>query len=76
MLNPIVPYTLGTVGQKNYFYKCACKFFCEFKSVKRHLHMMDLDVQITQKKFGQDITCKKSTTAKIVIFVRQHPTLP
>ena len=44
MLNPIVPHTLGTVGQKNHFLKCACKFFCEFKSVKIHLHMIDLAV--------------------------------
>ena len=42
MLNPIVPHTLGTVGQKNHFFKCAPKFFYEFKSVKIHLHMIDL----------------------------------
>ena len=44
MLNPIVPHTLGTVGHKNYFFKCARKFFCEFKSVKIDLHMIDLFV--------------------------------
>ena len=38
--------------------------------------MIDLLVSIIQKKFGQDITCKKSSTAKNVLFVRLHPTLP
>ena len=31
---PIVPRTLGTAGQKNHFFKCARKLFCEFRSVK------------------------------------------
>ena len=44
MLNPIVPHTLGTVGQKNQFVKCARKFFYEFKSVKIHFHMINLVV--------------------------------
>ena len=44
MLNPIVPHTLGTAGQENHFFKCACKLFYEFKSVKIHLHMIDLAV--------------------------------
>ena len=44
MLNPIVPRTLGIVGQKNHFLKCARKFFCESKSVKIQLDMTDLVV--------------------------------
>ena len=31
MLNPIVPHTLGTVGQKNQFFKCVRKFSYEFR---------------------------------------------
>ena len=75
MLNPVVPHTLGTVGQKKHFFKCARKFFCECKSVKIHLHVIDLVVQIIQKKFGQDITCKKALS-KNCNFFRLQPTLP
>ena len=44
MLNPIVPHTLGTVEQKDDFFKCPREFFYEFRSVKIHLHMIDLVV--------------------------------
>ena len=44
MLNPIVSHTLGTVRQKNHFFKCARKFLCEIKSVKIHLHVINLVV--------------------------------
>ena len=42
----LCPIHWAQLDRKIIFLKCARKFFCEFQSVKIHLHMINLFVQI------------------------------